>query len=83
VFKQHSIVILLSFAFGYLIYAVSIPEFESSAIVEPIRLLSLTPLVLIAWYIPRHMQKTAIDVERKLIFEESPTRAIEVLQLSE
>jgi hypothetical protein len=39
--------------------------------------------VLIAWYIPRHMQKTAIDVERKLIFEESPTRAIEVLQLSE
>ena len=83
VFKQHSIVILLSFAFGYLIYAVSVPEFESSALVEPVRMLSLAPLALIAWYIPRHLAKNTIDLDKKLIFEESPVRTIEALRLSE
>jgi hypothetical protein len=83
VFKQHSIVILLAFAFGYLIYAVSIPEFESSALLEPVRLLTLAPLALIAWYVPRHLAKNTIDLEKTLIFEESPVHTIEALRLSE
>jgi hypothetical protein len=83
VFKQHSIVILLSFAFGYLIYAVSVPEFESSALVAPVRMLSLAPLALIAWYVPRHLAKNTIDLEKTLIFEESPVHTIQALRLSE
>jgi hypothetical protein len=83
VFKQHSIVILILFGFGYLIYGVSIPEFESAALLEPVRLLSLVPPALIAWYIPRHLAKNAVDVEKRLIFEESPVRTIEALRLSE
>ena len=83
VFKQHSIVIVLSFCFGYLIFAVSTPEFESSALLEPLRLLSLLPVVSVAWYVPRYLAKSTIDVEKRLIFEESPTPAVEALRLSD
>jgi len=83
VFKQHSIVILLSFCFGYLIYAVSIPEFESTALVEPVRVLSILPVMMVAWYIPRHFAKNTIELERKLIFEEPATRTVELLRLGE
>lgn len=83
VFKQHSIVILLSCVFGFLIYAVSTPEFESSALLEPRRLLALVPVAAVAWFIPHHLAKTTIEIERRLIFEESPSRAVQVLQLSE
>jgi len=83
VFKQHSIVILLAFCFGFLIYAVSTPEFESSALVEPLRMFNLVPVAAVAWYIPHHLAKRTIDIERKLIFEESPTRSFELLRLGE
>jgi len=83
VFKQHSIVIVISFCFGYLLYAVSTPEFESSALLQPVRLLSLVPIALVAWYIPRYLEKNTIEIERKLIFEESAVRTVEALRLSE
>lgn len=82
-FKQHSIVILLAFCFGYLIYAVSIPEFESSALSEPARLLSMVPVMAIAWLVPRHFARSTPELERKLIFEESAGRNFELLRLSE
>jgi hypothetical protein len=83
VFKQHSFVTLLSCCFGFLLYAVSTPEFESSALAEPLRLLSLVPLVAVMWYIPHHLAKSAIDIEKRLIFEEAPTQTIEALRLSD
>jgi hypothetical protein len=83
VFKQYSIVILIAFCFGYLIYAVSTPEFESWALSEPVQLLRLLPAVAVAWYIPHHLARNTIDVERKLIFEESAVRTVEGLRLSE
>lgn len=83
VFKQHSIVVLLSFCFGYLIYAVSIPDFESSALAEPSRLLGLVPFAAAAWYIPHYLARSTIELDRKLIFEESPPRTLEVLRLGE
>ncbi len=83
VFKQHSIVILISFCFGYLIYAVSTPEFEASALHAPLRMLSLVPVAAVAWYIPRYLGKNTIELERKLIFEETAVRTVEGLRLSE
>jgi hypothetical protein len=82
-FKQHSIVTFLSCCFGFLIYAVSTPEFESSALLDPWRMLSLVPVAAVAWYVPHYLAKSAIDLERKLIFEESPTQTIEALRLSD
>ena len=83
VFKQHSIVILISLCFGFLVYAGSTAEFESSALSEPIRMLILLPVAGVAWYIPRYLGKNTIDLERKLIFEEASTRSVELLRLSE
>ena len=83
VFKQHSIVILIAVCFGFLIYAVSSPEFESSALLQPVRMLGLLPVVAVAWYIPRLFAKSTIDIERKLIFEESPTQTVEALRLGD
>jgi hypothetical protein len=82
-FKQHSIVILLAFCFGYLIYAVSIPDFESSALSEPVRLLSMVPVIAIAALVPRFLARNTPELERRLIFEESSTRNFELLRLSE
>ena len=83
VFKQHSIVILISLCFGFLIYAGSTAEFESLALSQPLRMLILLPVALVAWYIPRYLGKNAIDLEKKLIFEETTTRTVEMLRLSE
>jgi hypothetical protein len=83
VFKQHSFVTLLSFGFGFLLYALETPEFESSALVQPLRMISFIPVAAVAWYIPHYLAKSAIDIERKLIFEESPTQTVEALRLSE
>jgi hypothetical protein len=82
-FKQHSIVILLAFCFGYLIYAVSTPEFESSALSRPERLLSLAPVIVIAWLVPHYLAGNTPEIERRLIFEESATRNFELLRLSD
>ena len=87
-FKQHSIVMLLSCFFGFLVYAVSTSEFESSTfesstLSEPVRMLSLVPVAALAWYIPHHLAKNTIEIERKLIFEESPTQAVEALRLTD
>lgn len=82
-FKQHSIVLLLAGCFGFLCYAVSTPEFESTALAQPVRMLGLVPVVAVLWYIPHHLAKNIIDIERKLIFEESATQTIEALRLSD
>jgi hypothetical protein len=83
VFKQHSFVTLLSCCFGFLLYAGSTPEFEASALVEPLRMLSFAPVAVVAWYIPHYFAKSASEIERKLIYEESPTQTIEALRLSD
>jgi len=83
IFKQHSIVLLLSVCFGYLLYAISTPEFESSALAEPLRMIFLVPVATVAWFIPHRLDKSTIDIERKLIFEESATRTVEALRLSD
>jgi hypothetical protein len=82
-FKQHSFVTLLCCCFGFLLYAISTPEFESSALAEPLRMITLAPVVVVMWYIPHHLARTANDIERRLIFEESPTQTIEALRLGD
>ncbi|HEY6371838.1 MAG TPA: hypothetical protein VIX37_14755, partial [Candidatus Sulfotelmatobacter sp.] len=82
-FKQHSFVTLLSGCFGFLIYSVSTPEFEASALAEPLRMLSLVPAAAVLWYVPHYLGKNSTELERRLIFEESPTQTIEALRLGD
>jgi hypothetical protein len=83
VFQQHSIVTLLGCVFGFFLFAVVTPQLESWAFVEPVRMIVFVPLAAVGWYVPHHIRQNAVDVERALIFEEAPTRAVEVLQLGD
>jgi hypothetical protein len=57
------------------------PEFESSALANPLQMIGLVPLAAVAWYVPRHIRKNAIEIEKELLFEEAPSRVVEVLHL--
>jgi len=82
-FKQHSIVILLSFGFGFLLYALSTPEFESSALLQPQRMAGLLPVAIVAWFIPHQLAKSTPEIDQRVIYEESPGRQFELLQLGD
>jgi hypothetical protein len=82
-FQQHSIVTLLGCVFGFFLFAVVTPQMEAWALVEPVRMIVFVPLAAVAWYVPHHIRQNALDVEKELIFEEAPTRAVEVLQLGD
>lgn len=83
IFKQHSIVILLSVGFAFLLYAASLPEFESYALSHPAHFAAMLPVVLITWYVPRRLAQSAIAEEKRLIFEDVSSTSFELLQLSE
>ena len=83
VFKQHSIVIVIGFCFGFLVYAVSTPDFESSALRQPLEMLGLIPVAVVAWFLPKFLDKNTIDLEKRLIFEETAVRTVEGLRLNE
>jgi len=82
-FQQHSIVTLLGCVFGFFLFAVVTPQLEAWAFADPVRMIVFVPLAAVAWYIPRHIRRNALDVEKEMIFEEAPTRAVEVLQLGD
>jgi len=46
-------------------------------------MISVLPVVAVAWFIPHHRGKTTTNIEREMIFEEGPTRTIEALQLGD
>lgn len=83
VFQQHSIVTLLGLMFGFFLFAVITPQFEAWAFNEPLRMILLVPLVVAAWYVPRFIRHNDLDVEKRMIFEEAPARAVEVLRLGD
>jgi hypothetical protein len=83
VFQQHSIVTLLGGALEFFVFSVLTPAVESWAVVNSIRMMVFLPLAALFWYIPRLIENSASDVERNLIFEEPPTRAVQLLQLGE
>ena len=83
IFKQHSIVILFSVGFGFLLYAASLPEFEAWALARPSRFLGLLPSMLITWYVPHHFRKHDIPQEKTLLFEDVSSSQFELIRLSE
>jgi hypothetical protein len=82
-FRQHSIVTLLGCVFGFFLFAVVTPQLEAWAFADPVRMIVFVPLAAVGWYVPRHIRRNPLDVEREMIFEEAPTRAVEVLQLGD
>jgi hypothetical protein len=46
-------------------------------------MIGLMPIAVVAWYIPHRLDKSAMDIERRIIFEESATQAVEMLRLGD
>ena len=46
-------------------------------------MLSLAPAAAVLWYVPHYLGKNSTELERRLIFEESPTQTIEALRLGD
>jgi hypothetical protein len=82
-FQQHSVVLLLGCVLAFFIFAVVTPQIESWALADPVRMIAFIPVAAVAWYVPRYLTKSTMETDTKLIFEESPARTIEVLQLGE
>ena len=82
-FQQHSIVTLLGCVLAFLLFAAATPQFESLALSDPIRMIGFIPVATLGWYVPHRMRQNTMEIEKELIFEEVPTRAVEVLQLGE
>ena len=68
---------------GFLLYAASLPEFESWALMQPSRFAGLLPAALILWYVPYHLDKTAVEAERRLMFEDISSNTFELIQLGD
>jgi hypothetical protein len=83
VFQQHSIVTLVGAALGFFFFAVATPRAEARALAEPLWMLAFIPIAGLFWYIPRGIKDGVIETERQLVFEEVPSRAVEVLRLGD
>jgi hypothetical protein len=82
-FRQHSIVTMLGCIMAFFLFAVVTPQIESFALSNLIWMVAFLPIALVAWYVPHRIQRDAMQIEKNLIFEEIPPRAVEVLQLSD
>jgi hypothetical protein len=76
-------VTLLAGVMAFFLFAVVTPAIESSALANPVWMAIFLPIAAVAWYIPRRIRRETMDHERILIFEEVPSRAVEVLQLGD
>jgi hypothetical protein len=82
-FRQHSIVTALACVMGFFGFAVATPRLESWALSDPILMTGAIPVVASVWYILNRVGGNTMPIERTLIFEEAPTRAVEVLHLGD
>jgi len=82
-FRQHSIVTLLGCLMGFFVFAGVTPQFESWALSDPVRMAGIVPVAALVWYVLYRIRSNTMEIDRTLIFEEVPTRAVEVLQLED
>jgi hypothetical protein len=52
-------------------------------LLDPIRMIGFIPVAAMAWFVPRRIRQNTMDIEKTLIFEEAPARAVEVLQIGD
>jgi hypothetical protein len=82
-FRQHSILIVVLCGMGYVGFAIMTSEVEHWALADPLRMIVFVLPAAAAWYALRRVRKNTMAIEKMLIFEEVPTRTVEVLQLTD
>jgi hypothetical protein len=72
-FQSHSTLILVACLFGFIIFAMYIPELEQWALADPWRVLFFVPLASVALFSLRQYRKQMLDMDKQLVFEEVPS----------
>jgi len=82
-FRQHSIVTVLGCLMGFFLFAGVTPQFESWALSDPVRMAVIVPVAALVWYVLYRIRSNTLEIDKTLVFEEAPTRAVQVLQLGD
>ena len=80
-FRESAIMLVVCYFLGFFAYVVLTSQFESWALLNPLRMLLMIPPTLGIWYGLSHARTGMVEVDKEVIFEEKPTRGFEVLDL--
>jgi hypothetical protein len=72
-FQSHSTLTLVACLFGFIIFAIYLPELEQWALSDPWRVLFFILLVSAALLSLRQYRKQMLDMDKQLVFEEVPS----------
>jgi hypothetical protein len=80
-FRDSAIVLVLSYVLGFFVFVVLTSNLEHWALIDPVLMTWFIIIPLVAWYVLSRFQQQIVEVEKELIFEESPPVAFELLDL--
>jgi hypothetical protein len=72
-FKSNSTLVLLAYLFGFVVFAIYIPQFVQWSVVTGWGGLIFAPAILLALAAIRQFRKQMLDMDKQLIFEEEAT----------
>jgi hypothetical protein len=75
-FQSHSGLILIAYLFGFFILTDYLPQMERWSLESPVRTLCFVPLLAAAFAGLHGYRKQILDMDKQLIFEESPSSAL-------
>lgn len=81
-FKSNALVIMLMYFLGFVIFTSWASEAERWALAEPVRFLAFAPLLAIGWLMMERYRRELSYLDRRLIFVETPSATVEVLDLT-
>jgi hypothetical protein len=81
-FKSNALVIVLLYFLGFVIFTSWASTAERWALLAPLRFLAFIPLLAAGWLLLRRYRCEQTDLDRRLIFVETPSAAVEVLDLT-
>ncbi len=81
-FKSNALVFVLFYLIGFVAFTSGTSNFEQQALEEPLWWLALIPLLAGIWLALKRYRQEMICLDRRLIFEERPEVAVEVLDLT-
>ncbi len=80
-FRDSAVVLVLAYVLGFFAFVILTSNLELWALQDPVLIVWLIVIALVAGYVLFRFQQQIVDVEKDLIFEENPPIAFELLDL--
>jgi len=81
VFKENALVIVFLLILGFYLFVSAGSFLEYVALADPVRVILLLTLLGAWWLVLRQWRANLLDMDKQLIFEESPAATIQLLDL--